>query len=120
MPSDIERLERDFTEMKLFHRDVVNELKGQGEVLIELKDYIKELAEYKNGMGQSILLLTQSVNAHISQEQETIKRIYETIELKELTIATRLKNLEDNQKWTVRTIIGAIILGLLYSLGIKH
>jgi hypothetical protein len=123
MPIDLERLnrvERDFNEMKLFHRDVVNELKGQGEVLVELKDYIKELADFKNDMGANLSLLSQSYNSYIVQNRDTIKRIFDTIEIKEASMEKRLTSLESDRKWLVRLIMSTIVAALLYSIGLTH
>lgn len=119
LEAEHKNLDRDFNEMRLFHRDVVNEMKHQGLVLTELKDYVKQLAEFKSEVSTSIKLANEMLSEHKKNETETFKRVFSTIEDKYGNLNIRLLSLESDRKWLVRIVMGVIVLSLLYLLGLK-
>jgi len=100
MPSE-DRLDDDIRELR--HKQ-----EEQHREIVHIKELISNLANVQKNTTENINILTSDI-------KEILKHslTYEIVEKEMVMLSRRIENLEESRSWTLKLIVGAIIMALV-------
>jgi len=101
MPSENDRLDDDIRELRRKQTEQHNEI-------MHIKELISNLANVQKNTTENINVLTSDI-------KEILKHslTYEIVEKEMVMLNRRIENLEESRSWTLKLIVGAVIMGLI-------